>query len=401
MDRASANSSRGFTLVELLVSLALGMLVIGTAVRLFSNGLNATFVVSQRAEMQQNIRATSNLLTKDISLAGAGLPPGSGIALATGTGLLPIYGWAPACVAKNNCAPGNGIAYPCASLAGPCIPTLYGLIPGFRRGITPPGSPNPTDVITIVYTDTVFALNCYQLTSITPTTVTMKVPAPLPATCVLTPPLVAPQAVTDPVVGLTPGDVILFQSTVGGNTALAVAEVSTAADNGGGNYTVTFLNGDPLNLNQTAAASGDLAQLAVPGVPPPTATATRILVTSYYLWMLPDPLGVGPGVPTLMRQVNGHTPVPVAENVVNMQFTYDTYSATGTLLNDSGDGGYALGTSFNLIRKVNIIHLTTRSQLAGARSGLMSTSGYQTFDTQTTISARNLSYQNRYNITGP
>jgi hypothetical protein len=178
--------------------------------------------------------------------------------------------------------------------------------------------------------------------------------------------------------------------------------VTTAAANGGGVYTVTFLNGDPLNLNQSAAASGDLAQMAVipPALPPPTTTATRIFVSSYYLWMLPDPLGVGPGVPTLMRQVSGHTPVPVSENVVDLQFTYDTYNANGTLLNATGDGGYSLGISFNLIRKINIVHLTMRSQLAGARSGLMTTSGYQAFDTQTSISARNLSYQNRYNL-GP
>jgi hypothetical protein len=40
--------------------------------------------------------------------------------------------------------------------------------------------------------------------------------------------------------------------------------------------------------------------------------------------------------------------------------------------------------------------MTTRSQLAGVQSGLMISKGYQTFDTQTSISARNLSYQNRY-----
>jgi hypothetical protein len=40
--------------------------------------------------------------------------------------------------------------------------------------------------------------------------------------------------------------------------------------------------------------------------------------------------------------------------------------------------------------------LTIRSQVAGARSGLMTTNGYQSFDFQTSISARNLSYQNRY-----
>jgi len=161
---------------------------------------------------------------------------------------------------------------------------------------------------------------------------------------------------------------------------------------------VTCNVGDTLNLNQPGAP-GDLSQLDS-AAPPASATATRIFVISYYLWMMPDPLGVGAGTPTLMRQVNGQTPAPVQEGVPDLQFTYDTYDSSGNLLNASGDGGYSTGTSFNLIRKINLVHLTTRTQISGARSGLMTTNGYQTFDTQTSISARNLSYQNRY-ILGP
>ncbi len=79
MDRRSANSSSGFSLIELLVALAVGMLVVGAAVKLFSQGMAATFVVSQRAGMQQDLRASSDLLFKDLSLAGAGLPSATGI----------------------------------------------------------------------------------------------------------------------------------------------------------------------------------------------------------------------------------------------------------------------------------------------------------------------------------
>jgi len=81
MDRRSTNSSGGFSLIELLVSLAVGTLIVGAAVQLFTRGINATFVVSQRAEMQQDLRATSDLLFKDLSLAGAGLPSATGIGL--------------------------------------------------------------------------------------------------------------------------------------------------------------------------------------------------------------------------------------------------------------------------------------------------------------------------------
>jgi prepilin-type N-terminal cleavage/methylation domain-containing protein len=390
MGRMSTNSDRGFSLIELLISLALGMLVLGTAVQLFSRGLNATFVVSQRAEMQQDLRAASNLLLKDISLAGAGMPPGQGVALPS-TAVKPIYG----CDQLGNCIPGGGIAYPCSTVALPCIPTMYGVIPGWKLGITAPGSPQASDVITVVYSDTVFALNCYAVSFPAPAgvavnPVTFTAPAPVPPTCALPPPLVAPQAVNDPVVGLQPGDLVLFQNTLAAGSGQAIAEVSNVGG-GGGPYTVNFLDADPLQFNQSGAASGDLKQILTGA----NTTATRIFVISYYLRLLPDPLGVGPGIPVLMRQVSGHLPVPVAENVVNLQFTYDTYDINGVLLNAVGNAGFP-GTSLNLIRKINLTHLTIRSQMSGASSTLMTTKGYQSFDFQTSISARNLSYQNRY-----
>lgn len=405
MKRKTQKSTRGFSLMEMMIALGLGVVVLGIAVQLFSQSVDATWVVSQRAEMQQDLRASSDLLMKDLSLAGAGMPPSQGIALPNGVGSVrPIYG----CDQVGNCIPGGGVAYPCAApppAACPGVPTLYGLIPGYRLGIIPPGSPPPaSDVVTVAYTDNQFALNCYNITfpaggGVNP--VTFWLPTPLPATCVLPAGLAAPQAVNDPVVGLQPGDVLLFQNTVAGVTGRAVAEVTlpnptvTGGAACGGSptcFSVTFANADPLELNQSGAAAGDLAQI-VAGA---GTTATRILVITYYLKVQPDPLGVGAGIPVLMRQVSGHTAVPVAENTVNLQLTYDTYNSTGTLLSAVGDGGYSVGTPLNLIRKINVAHLTMRSQLAGTRSALMATKGYQTFDFQTSMSARNLSYQNRY-----
>jgi hypothetical protein len=118
------------------------------------------------------------------------------------------------------------------------------------------------------------------------------------------------------------------------------------------------------------------------------------------LKVLPDPLGVGAGTPVLMRQVNGRIPVPVAENVVNLQFTYDTYDSTGNLLAASCDGGETAAppVSPNLIRTINIKHMTFRSQMAGARlaNAAGASTGYQGYDVQTSISARNLSFSQRY-----
>src|SRR5258705_9098322 len=76
MQRANRNS--GFTLIELMVSVALGLIVMAALGSLFKSGMDATFVVTQRAELQQNMRAAIELLSKDISMAGSRLPSGGG-----------------------------------------------------------------------------------------------------------------------------------------------------------------------------------------------------------------------------------------------------------------------------------------------------------------------------------
>src|ERR1017187_5136111 len=87
-DRLKTRDS-GFTLMEMMVSLALGAVVLSAAGQIYIKSVSATWTVAQRAEMQQDFRAASNMLTTDLSLAGAGL--GSvGIALPSGT--TPQYG---------------------------------------------------------------------------------------------------------------------------------------------------------------------------------------------------------------------------------------------------------------------------------------------------------------------
>ena len=401
MEHPSKSRSHGFTFIELMVSMALGLIIVGAAVKLFSQGVDATWVVSQRAEMQQDLRAVENMVVKDISLAGAGLPSGQGISLPSG-GVSPIYGCDQTGLASG-CPPNGGVNYPCASLVGACIPTLSGVIPGFALGIKPPGSPTASDLITVAYSDTIFALNCYTVTFNSPgNSVTLTAPAnPPPSSCILPPGLVFPQGVDDPAVGLTPGDLVLFQNNAKGT---AIGEVTTVVG-AAPTWTVSFANGDPLKINQ-AGATGDLTQISgftigaggAAGASVAGTVANRIFVITYYIKVNPDPTGATTGTPVLMRQVNGHTAVPAAENIVNMQYTYDAYASDGTLLNQLPDGGESLGVSLNLIRKINIAHLTIRSQLDGARTTLYATNGFQGFDVQTSISARNLSYQNRYSF---
>jgi len=259
-------------------------------------------------------------------------------------------------------------------------------------------------LITVVYSDTTLALSCYTVNFTAPgNVVTFTAPAlPLPSSCVLPAGVAYPQAVNDSVVGLTDGDILLFSTSLG----YAIAEVTNVLGPNGapapGNvYTVTFADTDPLNLNQNGKPN-DLTQISgfssVPAAGVLGGNANRLLVITYYLQTVPDPSGDTAGITILYRQVSGHTAAPVADNVVNLQFTYDTYDAGGDLLSQLGDPTSGSTVAPNVIRKINVAHLTIHSQLAGARSTLMATRGFQAYDVQTSMSARNLSYNNRYSF---
>ena len=84
--RSTEHNARGFTLVEMLMAVALGLIVLAATTQLFKGGMDATILVTQSSEMQQNVRSTLNLVAKDVSMAGSGLPPG-GLSLPYGAGI--------------------------------------------------------------------------------------------------------------------------------------------------------------------------------------------------------------------------------------------------------------------------------------------------------------------------
>src|SRR5579871_2457975 len=96
MNRACVTSTsahseaRGFSLLELLVAMAMALILVAGAARLFNSALTGSFTTTQRAEMQEDVRAAQNLMARDISLAGSGLPNG-GVGLPNG-GSNPVYG---------------------------------------------------------------------------------------------------------------------------------------------------------------------------------------------------------------------------------------------------------------------------------------------------------------------
>ena len=389
--RHAHNSSAGFTLVEMSISAAIGLVLVCSAAQLYTQALRVSLVTSQKAQLQQDFRAAANLLQRDISMAGAGALGQQGLStsavgLPAGTGVNPVY----PCTGLTTCnyISGAPVAYP--SSAG--TPYVYSIIPGPSFGITINAAAGPTDIITINYVDANMAMNCYVGTmNAAGTQVTFQLPSPLPSTCVLPSTIVTPQPLNDPIVGLQLGDMVMF-----GTNAIGVVTgtVSTCTPNPAitysACYTVPFAATDPGHVNQPSAASGSLKQYAGAVTP----SAVRLLSITYYLAIPPST-----GLPTLMRIQNGQLPAPVAENVVFLKFTYDVYNAGVITANQAT---LPAGTTPAMITKVNIAHMSMRSQSRDtmSRSALSNYGGYEGLDLQTSISARNLTSQQDYPIAG-
>jgi hypothetical protein len=198
--------------------------------------------------------------------------------------------------------------------------------------------------------------------------------------------------------GISPGDLIWLKNT-NGNGAIGVV---TAFD---GTNTISFAGGDALNINQPPTQTGTTITGNVAGnitsnlaTPPVTATPTipgsvapcnpttqncitaqRIFLVTYYVFQYPTT-----GRRVLRRQVSAHAATNVAENVENLQVTYDTIDDTVNppvpAINQSTPV-----SSPNLIRKVNLALTVRTTQAVGANGE------FQRLTLATAVSPRNLS----------
>jgi prepilin-type N-terminal cleavage/methylation domain-containing protein len=356
MNMRKQNTQPGFSLLELMIAMSLGLIVLGAATSLFKTGMNATFVVSQRAETQQNMRAAIDMMNKDISLAGAGITGGIQLPLGGGGGTS-NYG----CDQSATCYVTTH-AYPAGNY-------LYGIVPGYLNGVqggaTVPSAPAPAvnDSITVAYCDYNFPLFDYTVTAINAagTQVSVSQSGAYPA--------------INAAGGIQPGDLIYLNNSLGS----AVGEVSTLTMTSATTGTITFNNLDPLNINQSGATSNNIAKISGGA----TTSIYRLFVVTYYLTV-----PVNGQLPRLMRQVNGLTPVPVADNIINLQFSYDVYNAATNALDSNEANPLGAGESPNLIQKVNIV-VMGQSLVAGGKQN-------QSMYLATSVSARDMAFRNRY-----
>ncbi|HZC80570.1 MAG TPA: prepilin-type N-terminal cleavage/methylation domain-containing protein, partial [Nitrospiraceae bacterium] len=142
----------GFTMIELLVALAVTMVVLSGAFLAFRDSTKANANVTQKSDMSDNIRAGLNLIVQDLIQTGTGIPTG-GISI-------------PNSVDANGCNKGAPVTRPPTILnkvfdgpnaASACNVMLPAIEPGNGYGgaiVSPDGATSKaTDVITIMYAD--------------------------------------------------------------------------------------------------------------------------------------------------------------------------------------------------------------------------------------------------------
>ena len=402
-------NSRGFTLMELLVAIAVGMVIVGAGVLLYKDMNNTAVYMNKRSTVTSNARTGLNMMTQDLNLAGYGLPI-AGVVVPSEASFGCKGGGSSPCPPNGNAASGSSGAY-----AFPVVGTsaaMYGIMPlpgpSGLGGMTINGV--ATDAVAVAYVDAQpnFATDACSSTS---TTLTNQCGFDAHPICSATvnnsggvtltfDPNTTP-AITDTQFGFQAGDLVMV-SNVNGQ---AIGEVTATPSSN----TLTLGFGDRLKFQQVPGTAGAVSTLLVNGGstggfnynPPagsnsgcsasaggtlPSTTVGRVYVVTYYVQanVLDSSLP-----PRLYRQVNGNTnPVPAAEQVGNLTITYNFFnSVCGT--QQAANQEAPTNAQVPLIKSLNVT-------LVGASTKLGVADPIQQVPLSTTVSPRNLSYFDSY-----
>ena len=386
----------GFTLIELMIAMAVTMILLYAAVVAFRDASQTNQVVTQSADMSDNLRVGLNLIQQDLQQAGSGIP----------TGGIPIP------FTSNNSA-----TAPCGTTAAPnrpvlngtttfppCNSTFPGVEPGQALGplITAPdattglpkNSSSYTDEITVFYADNL-GLDTKPINALATT-------SPANPGCPNGKLTLSGKTLTAVFDGSTldsngnyncvnflkngitvnVGDLIMFSNALG-EAVLAVTNVS--------GQTLTFGSGDGFNLNGRTETGGTINQLEPTGCGGGNAcfantTATRIWMVSYYLDNTSSPPFI-----RLVRQVgiDPKNATPVGETLENLQFTYNFVDGD---TNPANQPSVPAGNSESQIMSVNVY--------LGARSSYQVHAGntvhYARNNLVTQVSLRSMAFHNKY-----
>jgi hypothetical protein len=329
---------KGFSSVEMLISAAITLSLLAGAMSSLNSSLGHNKKAALMADLEQNLRAGLNMTVRDLISAGWGIPTG-GIPIPSGAGSVPVHRPGP---------PETDLFFN--------SPIIAAVNPGADMG--PTGGDQATDIINILYADSLLPLNQTPLASISSNGSRATVNAGTPITGIANP--------------IRPGDLIAFSNALG-NTVQCVTRVSGQA--------MYFETGDLFSMNQPGASQGSITQLKSGSTFPPT-TATRVYLTTYYLDFTTDP-----EMPRLIRRINLNQGEPVALVLDDLQLTYDLVDG---ISNPANIDSPTAPNSPNQIRKANIL-LSGRST-----SKIENTREYLHRTLTTQVSLRSLSFVDRY-----
>jgi prepilin-type N-terminal cleavage/methylation domain-containing protein len=386
----------GFTLIELMVSMAILVATVGVVVGALMQAQHAAQGVAYEANTQENLRAGMHFIMADLIQAGEGIPQG---------GVTVPYN-----AAGNSAIVRPGVFAP----IGPDFPNPVGsgftampaIAPGSQQG-QDAKSVNPTngaildgffktDIINILYADNSLqdAAGHYLYSSPVAQPVGPPVCAGIinatGASVTMDPACFTMPGVTKPI---TVGNLIMFHNANG--TAL---EYVTSING----QTINFGAGDPAGLNATGLPNGTVANLQNAGGGFPPTAITRVWLITYYIDSTTNP-----AAPQLVRQVNYpnfpagagavNPPQAIADNVENLSFSYDITAST-----HPGIGVYPLGPgnvptpvlpdTAGQIRAANVF-------LAGRSEAPYQASSYPQYlrnNLSTQVSIRSLSFTNTF-----
>ncbi len=371
----SQKRQTGFTLVEMMIAMAVTVVVLGGAMVVFRDSTQTNRSVNQTADMSDNTRAGVNMVVQDLILTGSGVPTG-GIAI-------------PNTVDATGCNKGVPINRPPAALglvfAGPttaragCNVVMPAIEPGPNLGPIVTSSDGTTaqqsDVITILYADNTVALNTKAIND--PTCPGGSI-APDGSSTTFD---VNCQALGAAGIPISAGDLIMFNNANGS----CLQTVTSVAG-----QTLQFAPNDAFKLNgrTTTDTAGTILQLQnIVGNKPngtfPATSATRIWMVTYYLDNTSDPLH-----PRLMRESNFNASQIVSESVETLQFSFNVVD--GTNPSPVNQRNVPVNDNENQIRSVNV-YLGSRSAMVAA-----GTSKFLRTNQSTQVALRSMAYFNTY-----
>lgn len=386
--RLEFKNARGFTLVELLVTMAITTVILGATMLAMNDAIKATDSANLITGLNNGLRTAMDLMVRDVLQVGQGLPAGRVILVPSGNNSVPMQ--LPGPIGSNFQLDGPSFCPPPTFV---CT-QITAVIPGPGRGPEVLEG-RPTDMLTTVAADTAF--DQVPLTAFANNGLSITVALPgnnAPQN---------PRGINITNGGaddLNPGDLLMLVK----GSASALVQITRIV-----NQQVFFDANDSLGLNQTAAADGTAGELrnTAPVDTTPASgccvstTATRIRLITYYLDVTTDPRR-----PRLVRRMNNGHPTDfdnalgtiVAFDIEDLQITYDiadgVNNPSNVRMDDADlDGSGACAPdpcSPNQIRKVNIL-------LAG-RSRIPMRGTQQFFRNRlvTQVSLRSLSFVDRY-----